>query len=523
MVEHQGPRRHAVCQILVNGDDISTRLHPYLISVQTIDNLEGGMDECHIELDDRNAELQIPPDGAELMVALGWAGEGPRLFDSGRGSAGFKNIPKNFLEMTDEQKKQEAKFGGPGMVIVFDGWVVKVESGFGRRGGGRRLWIDGEGANSKGKVKETQQDSMGEGKEDDSAEAGKGKIPLKDMMTKVFGAAGLSVAMSPEMEKITRDYWHINDSPMNFGKRMAQEVGGIFKISKSTAVLIGKIEGVNAAGEKMPTVEAIWGVNLIGWRIKPMVGRPQYGSAASRMFDAHKGEWTTIKGAISGGTPFGGTQAVANTLNSVTDKATGEQNNAGTGADTKGRRGEGWVLLNGEPDAKANGFLFIDGARPGIDGTYTMTEVEHNYTRGVGFTTRVNVRNPKGTGAGIDWVQDGDTAEEKAKRDADPTNDPDSLTPVFPDESDPGESWQPGDDPDALTPPFTPIVIDPGESWEPPAEAAPPVEDPGESWEPTPNDPGGVVRPPISGEQTYTAEELEAIRRAGPPSPPISR
>jgi len=133
------------------------------------------------------------------------------------------------------------------------------------------------------------------------------------------------------------------------------------------------------------------------------------------------------------------------------------------------------------------------------------------------------VRNPKGTGAGIDWVQDGDTAEEKAKRDADPTNDPDSLTPVFPDESDPGESWQPGDDPDALTPPFTPIVIDPGESWEPPAEAAPPVEDPGESWEPTPNDPGGVVRPPISGEQTYTAEELEAIRRAGPPSPPISR
>ena len=134
---------------LVHGQDISTRLHPYLISVQTIDNLEGGMDECHIELDDRNAELQIPPDGAELQVCLGWAGEGPRLFDSGRGSAGFKNIPKNLLQMTPEQVKQEAKFGGPGLVIVFDGWVVKVESGFGRRGGGRRMWIDGEGDNSK--------------------------------------------------------------------------------------------------------------------------------------------------------------------------------------------------------------------------------------------------------------------------------------------------------------------------------------------------------------------------------------
>jgi phage protein D len=480
MVEHQGPRRHAMVQIIVHGmQDVTDRLHPYLISVQVIDNLEGGMDECHIELDDRNAELQIPPDGAELQVAMGWAGEGPRLFDSGRGTMGFQNLPQNFLEMTAQQKQQEAKFGGPGMVLVFDGWVTKTESGFGRRGGGRRLWIDAEGANSKGKVKETQQDSMGEGTEDDSAGGGgKGKIPLKDMMTKVFGAAGLSVAMSPEMEKITRDYWHINDSPMNFGKRMAQEVGGLFKISKSTAVLIAKTEGVNAAGEKMPTVDAIWGINLIGWRIKPYVGRPQYGEAASRMFDVHKGEWQTIKGAISGGTPFGGTEAVANAVNSVADKTTGEQTNKGTGADSETRRGEGWVLINGEPNAKANGFVRIDGARPGVDGTYTMTEVEHNYTRGVGYTTRANVRSPMGTGAGMEWVQDGDTEAEKKKRDEEYAKSKEEE----------GESWSP----------------DPAEEESARyAREHPPT-------------------PPISGDQTYTAEELERIRRAQEPAPPIS-
>ena len=328
---------------------------------------------------------------------------------------------------------------------------------------------------------------MGEGKEDDSTVHGsKGKIPLKDMMTKVFGAAGLSVAMSPEMEKITRDFWHINDSPMNFGKRMAQEIGGIFKISKSTAVLIGKLEGVNAAGEAMPTVEAIWGVNLIGWRIKPYVGRPQYGEAASKMFDANKGEWKTLTSAISGGTPFGGSGAVANAVNSVADKASGDQANKGTGDDTKGRRGEGWVLLNGEPNAKANGFLFIDGARPGIDGTYTMTEVEHNYTRGVGFTTRVNVRNPKGTGAGIDWVQDGDTAEEKAKRDADPTNYPDSLTPPF-DARSPQQKAE--DEARRLG------VPRPGEPGAPDV----PISD--------------LQQPPPQAERVYTAEELEAIRK----------
>ena len=530
-----------MCQILVDGNDISTRLHPYLISVQVIDNLEGGMDECHIELDDRNAELQIPPDGAELQVCLGWAGEGPRLLNTGRGTLGLKSVPGNIIEMTAEEKKQELPWGGPGLALVFDGWVTKVEFGFGRRGGGRRLWIDGEGANSKGLGKEVQQTTFGEGKQDDSegdkdtdaanksgTGAGMGKVPLKDVMTKVFGFAGISVKMSPEMEKISRDFWSVNDSAMNFGKRIAQETGGYFKISKKTAVLIGKIEGVNADGEAMPTVDAIWGINLIGWRIKPYVGRPQYGHAQSQFFDTHKGLWTPVKAAISGGTPFGGTEAVAHAVNSVADKATGGQTNQGASGDVKGGRGTGWILLNGEPNAKANGFIRIDGARPGVDGTYTMTEVEHNYTRGVGFTTRVNVKNPNGTGGGMDWVQTGDTAEEKKKRDdayaaGQATADPDSLTPPF-DAREPGESWEPGDEPDALTPPFTPAEPDLGESWEPPQPGddpnaltpPPPVNDPGESWEPTPD-------VPISGERTYSAEELEAIRQAGPPSPPISR
>ena len=428
MVEHQGPRRHAWCQILVNGNDISTVIFPYLISVQVRDNLEGGMDECHIELDDRNAELAIPPDGAELQVCLGWMGEGPRLPDYGRQSAAGG---QGSLQMSDEERQQEAPWGGPGLELVFDGWVTNVESGFGRRGGGRRLWIDGEGANSKGLAKEKQTAFMGEGKEDDSNPEGGKKIPLQDMMTKVFGMAGMSVVMSPEMKKISRDYWHANDSPMNFGKRMADEVGGFFKIVKNTAILVGKTEGVNADGDEMPTIEAIWGINLIGWRIKPYVSRPQYGEAAAQHFDAFKGLWTQVKGGITGGTPHGGTAAIAHAVNTVADKATAEQTNSGTGAESKSKRGIGWVLLNGEPNAKANGFIRIEGARPGIDGMYTMTEVEHNYTRGVGYTTRVNVKAPKYSKGSFLWEQDPGPADILPTA-PDPTNDPNALTPATP-------------------------------------------------------------------------------------------
>ena len=562
MVEHQGPRRHARVQILVNGRDITHRVFPYLISVQVTDTLEGGTDQCHLELDDRNAELQIPPDNASLQVSMGWAGEGPRLFDLGRNSKAGGQGP---LQMSPEEIKQEAKFGGPGMRLIFDGWVTNVESGFGRRGGGRRMWIEGEGHDSKGQNKEVQQGSMGEGKQEDGQD-GK-KVPLKDVMTKVFGFAGASVVMDKEMEKISRDYWHYNDSAMNFGKRIAQETGGFFKISKDTAILISKSGKTNATGDDMPTVEAIWGINLIGWRIKPYIGRTQYGASQGRFFDILKGKWEDVQSTIAAETPFGGTAAVAHAAQVATDKAQAEQENKGSEGDVENRRGTGWVLLNGEPNAKAGGFVRIDGARPGVDGTYRISEAEHNYTRGVGYTTRCQVIKPDLESSDFGWRQ-GTKIVVPPGSGTGAT--PDDLTPAFEE----GESWNPEDAAEAeaerlrqearkkeaerlrleqlrldwMQRPWLNPAAPPLEGAQAPDAPSPPISgeqtytaeelavirqaeedrlrnalqqppETGESWEPTPAQstdptaPGYVPAPPISGEQTFTAQELETIRQ----------
>jgi Bacteriophage probable baseplate hub protein len=400
VVEHQGPRRRAACQIVVGGmQDVTDRLHPYLISVQVIDT-EGAADECHIELDDRNAELIIPPDDVKLSVALGWAGEGPRLFDSGRKSKVGGQGP---ILMTQKEIDTELRFGGPGLRIVFDGWVKTVESGFGRRGGGRRLWITAKGHDDKGPVKEEQQQTMGEGKKEDGQD-GK-QIPLKDMMSQVFGAAGLSVAISPAMEKIARDFWSIRDSPMNFGRRMADELGGLFKITSNKAILTSAKDGMNAAGEAMPTIEAIWGINLIGWRIQPFTSHPQWGKGQAKFFDLANGIYKSVSTAIGGSAPFGASKAIANSVNTVVDQAQGKQATEGTGTNSESNRGTGWVLLNGEPNAKAGGSVVISGARPGVDGTYMIQTAEHNYTRGVGYTTRCNVWSPKPSGGYETWQQ----------------------------------------------------------------------------------------------------------------------
>ena len=418
--EHQGPRRHSAVQIIVHGlsgregEDVTSKLHPYLISVQVIDTMEGDHDQCNIELDDRNAELQLPPDHVSLQVAMGWSGVGPRLPDRGR----FSEIGGQGPIQRTKHEDIEMPFGGPGMGLVFSGTVTEVESGFGRRGGGRRVWITGTSGNVLGKAKEPQQATLGTGKQTDSMEGE--KVPLKQFMEKIFKESGLTVKLSPEMEKITRNAWSSNQSPMDWAKDFAAKNGGMLKIANGIVSMVAKGEGLNVDGVKMPTIEAIWGVNLIGWRIKPYSGRPQWGGAQAKFFNIAMGAWENIEGKIGGEMPFGGAKAIMKVAAGVADKTVGQQANDGGKRDSTSRRGTGWVLINGEPEAKANGFVTIDKARPGVDGIYQITEVEHNYQRGVGYTTRMNVAYPSPKAGGYGWKDDTSYTKPPPK----PLNDP---------------------------------------------------------------------------------------------------
>jgi len=394
-MEHQGQRRRAACQIMVGGQNVTARLNPYLISVQVIDSFEGGMSKCAMELDDRNAELVIPPDGEPIMVALGWAGEGP-------------NLPGKLVDLPSGRELKEYEWGGPGMQLVFSGKVTQAESGFSRRGGGRRLWIEADSADSRGRGKEIQHESHGEGQQDDSVTppltpmsgsggtgaAGAGQIPFMQVAQSVFGKAGLQVKMSPSMQKMARDFWHIKESPHHFGQRMAKELGGMFKVENGMAIFVKAGENVNVDGKTLEIVEADWKINLIAWRIKPFVGRPQYGEAAATTFDLHQASFNIIKSAISGTKPFGRTNAIAHQINQVANQTNAEQQNQGSTADSQSARGTGWAIINGDPRCVAGKHMKIEGARPGVDGVYQMTEVEHNYTR-TGYTTRATLKNPQ--------------------------------------------------------------------------------------------------------------------------------
>ena len=68
----QSQRFRAFVKVIVDGRDVTDRLDPYLVSVLVKD---GGTWEAHIELDDRDARLDIPPFNAPLVVELGWTSE----------------------------------------------------------------------------------------------------------------------------------------------------------------------------------------------------------------------------------------------------------------------------------------------------------------------------------------------------------------------------------------------------------------------------------------------------------------
>ncbi|WP_294257181.1 contractile injection system protein, VgrG/Pvc8 family [uncultured Sphingomonas sp.] len=74
-------------RITLDGEDLSPKIRPRLISLRITEKRGGDADQLDLVLDDSDGRLALPPEGAVLTVALGWkAGDGVPigLVDKGR-------------------------------------------------------------------------------------------------------------------------------------------------------------------------------------------------------------------------------------------------------------------------------------------------------------------------------------------------------------------------------------------------------------------------------------------------------
>lgn len=342
----QSHRRKARCDIFVDGRDVTNKFDPYLISVRVMDGQ--ATPQAEIELDDRDARLDIPGPNARLWVNLGWAGEA--------------------------------------LTRVFSGRVSQVECGFGRKQGGRRMWIYGAGGQFfNTKLTSAMDDHSGEGAMP-GKEVGEQKS-FQDAMSQFAKNAGHSVSIHPALSGLMRDHWsQSGESFYHLGERFARQFGATFRVLDGNKAEIS-LPGFRADGSQGGVVEGVWGKNLIAYRVHPWIARSTWGSASMQYFSTLQAGWKKVTSQFNLPMPFGSNTNFAPPMPAAHSGASGQQ---GEGVGNDMWAGGGRIVINGEPAAQFPGFISVVGARPGVDGLWMFKVVEHRYSR-QGYVTWIDV------------------------------------------------------------------------------------------------------------------------------------
>jgi uncharacterized protein len=342
---NQTHRMRAFVEVIVDGLDVTNKLDPYLISVRFQD---GGEQKAEIELDDRDGRLPIPPINAPIDISFGWAKES--------------------------------------MVRMFEGFIGDVEHGFGRKQGGRRMWIHCIAIAITTRFKEPMQDNAGDGAPPGQKE---GKmIGLPDWVQQIGKNGGVDVYVNSIFSKFKQDHWAMNGaSPMHEITSLAEKFGAMKQYKGRNRVMF------EDPGERGQSCRARWRDNLIGYRVHPWASRSSWGGAQAMSFDKFGGSWLkqftdkakSMAGPGAAAAAIGGSPAPAATAGQAS-----QANDGAGGAMDSANIGRGRIVINGEPRAVFDSIVSLEGVRPGVDGDYQIWVAEHIYSR-QGYVTWLDV------------------------------------------------------------------------------------------------------------------------------------
>lgn len=319
--------------VTVGGSNITSTISPVLTSISVSSKVGTHSDTATLELDDTDGRISMPSIGAPVVIALGWEEQGVR--------------------------------------VVFTGTVDEIKSS-GSRSGGRMMNITAKGMDTTKKPKQAQQRHFD-------------KKSVKDILTAAGKSAGIEeVDVDPSLASIVRQYFDMRDeSFIHAGERLAREIGGNFRVQGTKAIMSKRGGAYTAA------VQAAWGVNLHSWDMSPSLGRTQFNKTRARWYDKKKAEWQTSEQDTDLQV-----DATFDHRYSKADKDEADQQADSDKATSKRDSGEGSVTIEGDTGAVPDGLCIISGARAGIDGPYRIESVTHQYSRGGGFTTQLNLKQP---------------------------------------------------------------------------------------------------------------------------------
>lgn len=332
--------KKTIAEIWVDGVNVTDRISPLLISLSVSDRAGVSSDSASIELDDTNGRAILPTDKAAVSIKLGWDGEG--------------------------------------VAEIFRGTIDGSPRADGSRNG-RTISITAKSMDVRSKAKQGQRRHF-----DDET--------IEKALQETGRWAGITVAVDPSFASITRDYIGLdNESFAEFGERIAREVGGTFKIVGDRAVLAKRNGGINAAGAALATVQAVWGENLHDYSITPIAGRFSEKSVQTRWYDPKAAKYKTTDAET-------GTESAITTYYDIfdaADESSSQHRASALAAELDRESGEGTVTIEGNIRAQPEGLCVVSKCRPGVDGTYRIKGVTHDYSRS-GWITRLELGQPKG-------------------------------------------------------------------------------------------------------------------------------
>lgn len=325
----------------VDGADMTSRMRPYLLSIEVTDRDGSAADTCSLEFDDTGGQVKLPKEGAKVEVWLNG-------------------------------------------VSVFVGTVDTARSR-GSKGGGRTLPVGAKGFDSRGKVKEPLSFHL-----DDAT--------LQEFLDKAAGHAGLSgISVSEGLAGITRDYWSAEgESFLHLGQRLARELGATFKIRGDRAVMKERGDGKAPSGQDLPTVVG-WagpGGNVTGWDVSPFKGRSAFRRAKVRYFDRE--DATFKEEEVDFELERDGPDATNAVRVPAADQAQAREVASARKRDAERDTGGGWVELDLVETAYAEADFVLTGIRPGIDGTYRIASRTHRANKNGGAVTSLDIKQPAG-------------------------------------------------------------------------------------------------------------------------------
>jgi phage protein D len=332
---------YASYAVIMAGQDVTSKFDPHLLSVKITRASGEAADTCDLDLSDQNGDIVMPGERAPTQV----------MIDG---------------------------------LLAFTGFVSDVTYAF-AKGSGSKLSLSCSSIDQGSKVKEPTLKYK-----DDAS--------LSDFASELGSAAGLAVTVAGSIADIQRPYWlSQNESFMSWGQRIAKDIGASFKILGTNAYLVALNEGISPSGKPLTPISAVRGQNLISGSISPIISRPKFKDVEVSYFDVKKGERVKQKVPT-------GVSDVDSSLRTVIGAANEDQ--AKNKAEAHGKnsdrdKGSGSVVILGEVAAEPEAMCMISGTRPGVDGGYRIGTVTHTISKGSGFETSLDLKQPQ-DGAGTD-------------------------------------------------------------------------------------------------------------------------